>query len=227
MNPFLTAQELAILAQGKKPYFKLWVRAEDQQSVAYVGTEEQTLNYDPVTYQGRWDSNLSVVMKIKNVGKVDDPKYHISNIVIPNTYLEVTSAKLTGDDYQVRFLYNSNISDIPAFTVKESNWNDTYLEIINEKSLYIKPITVNYGGRISKVMAVSATVYDRIGITYIPNFNLPGLWTTDEEWPAFHHHHHDHHDHVGYGGKVIKEVDRCLKVQTDEQDEPRSSTEEQ
>ncbi len=51
--------QLAILAQGKKPYFKLWVRAEDQQSVAYVGTEEQTLNYDPVTYQGRWDSNLS------------------------------------------------------------------------------------------------------------------------------------------------------------------------
>ncbi len=88
---------------------------------------------------------------------------------------------------------------------------------------------MNYGGRISKVMAVSATVYDHIGITYIPNFNLPGLWTTDEEWPAFHHHHHDHHDHdhVGYGGKVIKEVDRCLKVQTDEQDEQRSSTEEQ
>ena len=52
--------QLAILAQGKKPYFKLWVRAKDQlPPLMYVGTEEQTLNYDPETYQGRWESNLS------------------------------------------------------------------------------------------------------------------------------------------------------------------------
>ena len=70
----------------------------------------ETTQYTVCPYNAHY---LAVVMKIKNVGEVDDPKYHISNIVIPNTYLEVTSAKLTGDDYQVRFLYVSHQQSNP------------------------------------------------------------------------------------------------------------------
>ncbi|XP_064388000.1 uncharacterized protein LOC135336198 isoform X2 [Halichondria panicea] len=84
----LRLQQLEVVerAESDTPYFKLWVnsKAFPADQLAYIDTSEQRMLYNPITNDGSYKSNLSIVMVMK---REQSGVYTLSSVVLPNNNL--------------------------------------------------------------------------------------------------------------------------------------------
>ncbi|XP_064388005.1 uncharacterized protein LOC135336200 [Halichondria panicea] len=86
MELMLQQLEVVERAESDTPYFKLWVnsKAFPADQLAYIDTSEQRMLYNPITNDGSYKSNLSIVMVMK---REQSGVYTLSSVVLPNNNL--------------------------------------------------------------------------------------------------------------------------------------------